>query len=342
MQANWWKLLSVFLILFSLIIGLYFPLTTSVVEVSPTYVNPGKNSIKIKGYNANFENNNIKVWIENNSNKYCADNLQVTDKNNIIASFNLPAATDAKFFDIKISSENDGNLMYANAFSAKDFGTIGIDTAVVNNCNIVSFADKPQGATFPNQPILNETIRNLYFHVPFWFSMMTIMLFSFISSIQFLSNGNIFYHYKSLESVKVGLFFCVLGLLSGSVWARFTWGAWWIGDPRLNGAAITFLIYIAYYILQSSIVDKFKAARVAAVYNIFAFCMLILFLMVLPRMTDSLHPGVGGNPAFSQYDLDNTMRLVFYPAVLGWIIFGFWIYNLRYRIALLIHKQEND
>jgi heme exporter protein C len=70
--------------------------------------------------------------------------------------------------------------------------------------------------------------------------------------------------------------------------------------------------------------EEQKRGRVAAVYNIFAFVLLMVFLMVYPRLNkvDSLHPGNGGNPAFSGYDLNSSMRLVFYPAVIGWIIIG--------------------
>ena len=67
----------------------------------------------------------------------------------------------------------------------------------------------------------------------------------------------------------------------------------------------------------------------------------IVFIGVLPRMTDSLHPGNGGNPAFGNYDLDSNMRLVFYPAVIGWILIGSWIAQLRFRIKLLEINQEN-
>jgi heme exporter protein C len=112
-----------------------------------------------------------------------------------------------------------------------------------------------------------------------------------------------------------------------------------VNDPRLNGAAIAVLIYLAYFVLKSSVNDEAKAARLGAVYNIFAFVMMLVFVMVLPRMTDSLHPGVGGNPAFSQYDLDDNMRLVFYPAVLGWIGVSFWIYQIRERMTRLSLKK---
>jgi heme exporter protein C len=69
--------------------------------------------------------------------------------------------------------------------------------------------------------------------------------------------------------------------------------------------------------------------------------MMIVFIGILPRMTDSLHPGNGGNPAFGNYDLDSNMRLVFYPAVLGWILLGIWISQLRFRIkSIEINKEK--
>jgi heme exporter protein C len=54
---------------------------------------------------------------------------------------------------------------------------------------------------------------------------------------------------------------------------------------------------------------------------------------------DSLHPGNGGNPAFSSYDLDKNMRLVFYPAVIGWIMIGLWIANIAIRTSILRYNQ---
>ena len=63
--------------------------------------------------------------------------------------------------------------------------------------------------------------------------------------------------------------------------------------------------------------------------------MMIVFIGIIPRMNDSLHPGNGGNSGFGQLDLDNQLRLVFYPAVIGWILIGTWIASLRYRLKVL-------
>jgi heme exporter protein C len=193
----------------------------------------------------------------------------------------------------------------------------------------------------PRLDILNETIRNLYYHVPMWFAMLFIMTISFVQSILALSKNDLKNDTRACNAALIGVFFSIPGLLTGSLWAKYTWGTWWIQDPKLNGVALSILIYLAYFILRSSIDDELKKARISAVYNIFAFVMLNVFVMVLPRLTDSLHPGNGGNPAFGKYDeIDNNMRLVFYPAVAGWILFSYWLFEIKNRISVIKSKID--
>lgn len=194
----------------------------------------------------------------------------------------------------------------------------------------------------PRLDILNETIRSLYFHVPIWFAMLFLMGVSVYSSIMYLGSNKIRKDIIAVETAHTGIVFSVLGILTGMLWARYTWGTWWTTDTKLNGVAITFLIYTAYFILRSSIEDEQKKARISAIYNIFAFVMMIVFIMILPRMSASLHPGNGGNPAFGKFDLDNTMRLVFYPACIAWIMIGCWIAQLRIRMGVLSKKILYD
>jgi heme exporter protein C len=195
----------------------------------------------------------------------------------------------------------------------------------------------------PALPVLNESIRNLYFHVPMWFAMMAILFVSLWFSIKYLSKSNIQDDIVANQAAQIGMLAGTLGLLTGSVWAKHTWLAWWVPDPKLNGSAITMLIYLAYFILRGSIDEEQKKARISGVYNIFAFIMLIVFLMIIPRMTDSLHPGNGGNPGFGGYDLDNNMKMVFYPAVIGWILLFVWIFTIKVRIEKLKRKTlTND
>ncbi|MDP4601704.1 MAG: cytochrome c biogenesis protein [Schleiferiaceae bacterium] len=190
-------------------------------------------------------------------------------------------------------------------------------------------------STVPALPIVNETIRNLYYHVPMWFTMISLMGASFGYSIGALQSNSLEKDRAAAAFSEVALVFAAAGLLTGMLWAKFTWGAFWTPDPKLNGTAITILIYLAYFVLRGSVDDPEKRLRLSATYNIFAFVLMLVFIMVLPRLTDSLHPGNGGNPAFGAYDLDNTMRLVFYPAVVGWILVGFWMARLRARLENL-------
>jgi len=169
----------------------------------------------------------------------------------------------------------------------------------------------------PRLDILNETIRNLYFHVPMWFTMILLFAGAFYYSIKYLRTGNLKDDVYALQFTNTGIFFSIIGMLTGMEWAQYTWGAAWSNDPKELGTALSMLIYFAYIILRGGLKDDEKRAKISAVYNIFAFAMLIPLIFVLPRMVDSLHPGNGGNPAFKQYDLDKYMRIVFYPAVAG-------------------------
>ncbi len=189
----------------------------------------------------------------------------------------------------------------------------------------------------PRLIILNESIRVLYYHVPMWFAMITMMLLSLIFSIRALGDkpGA---DLRASEFAQTGFLLASLGLLTGMVWANATWGSFWTNDPKLNGTAVTMLIYLAYFVLRNSVEDPAKKARLAGVYNIFAFVMMIVFIGILPRMTDSLHPGNGGNPGFNQYDLNSDMRPIFYAAVIGWILIGTWISHLRIRFKSLNHE----
>ncbi len=192
----------------------------------------------------------------------------------------------------------------------------------------------------PRLAILNETIRVLYFHVPMWFGMIIILTASMVYAIKFLSADDPKLDHLSVELANVGVLFGVLGILTGMLWANYTWGAPWSNDPQQNAAAIGLLIYFAYFILRGSLQDEQQRARISAIYNIFAYAALIPLLFILPRLTDSLHPGSGGNPGFNAYDLDSNLRFVFYPAVVGWTLLGCWITSIRYRMRRIKETLE--
>lgn len=190
-------------------------------------------------------------------------------------------------------------------------------------------------APVPTLPIINETIRILYYHLPMWFTMFTLYFISVVYSIRYLASGKTEHDLVAVESVNVGILFCFLGLGSGMIWGNYSWGDPWPNDAKLNGSAIATLMYLAYLVLRNALEEEQKRGKISAIYNIFAFPVMIVLMYILPKTTDSLHPGSGGNSGFGDFDMDGAMRAVLYPASLGWILMGLWLAQIRYRIRKL-------
>ncbi len=201
----------------------------------------------------------------------------------------------------------------------------------------------------PRVMILNETVRNIYFHVGMWFSMMTLYTISVVHAVKYLNKTNLTSDIRSRQYAAVGTVFGILGYATGAIWMSFTWadpnnpavasfGAL-AKEPKLIGAAIALLIYFAYFVLRGSITDIDKRARIGAVYNIFAFAFLFPSIWIIPRLMESLHPGGEGNPALNYKDVDPRMMPVLYPAWIGWIMLGVWITSLKIRLGILKEKK---
>jgi len=202
----------------------------------------------------------------------------------------------------------------------------------------------------PTLPLLQETIRNLYFHVCMWFAMMILFTVSVVYSVKYLRNLNLVHDVYARNFAVVAMVMGLLGYATGAIWASYTWAdpnkplinsfSTIARDPKLIGAAIALLVYFAYLILRDAVSDIDKRARISAVYNIFAYAILFPAIWILPRILPSLHPGNDGNPALDvKNDISSSMRIVFYPAVIGWTLLGVWIATLKIRMQLLSHKK---
>lgn len=203
-------------------------------------------------------------------------------------------------------------------------------------CTVLIFYTLIGGLLFevPHKKILNETIRNIYFHVPMWFGMMVLFTTSIVYSIRYLRKPDLVLDIHAVAYARTGMIFGILGLVTGAMWANYTWGKAWSNDIKQIGAAMALLIYGAYFVLRNSITDIDKRAKVGAVYNIFAYAMLFPALWIVPRLVESLHPGGAGNPGADPRDMDARMRFIFWlGAVPGFILLGLWMTNLiiRYR-----------
>lgn len=215
----------------------------------------------------------------------------------------------------------------------------------------------------PQKALWGQTGRNIFYHVPMWFAMLVLMFMSVYYSIRLLRELDpdrerqadpLKLDIQAREAARVGVLFNILGLITGILWSRVTWnaatisgwsfGAWWGWDPIQVSALISLLIYLAYFLLRSSFSEPEQRARIAAVYNIFAAATLIPLFYIIPRILPGLHPtsadsgNKGGNFVGT---MDATGKLVFWPAVLGFILLGIWIYSQRNRIEQLKWRLDN-
>jgi heme exporter protein C len=201
----------------------------------------------------------------------------------------------------------------------------------------------------PDLPALEETSRNLFFHVGMWMAMMTLFTVSVVNSIRYLRTFDLKYDIYARQYAVVGIVFALLGYATGAIWMSYTWadpnnplfqsfGAL-AREPKLIGAAIAILIYFAYLVLRDSISDMDKRARISGVYNIFAYAMLFPSIWIIPRLLPSLHPGQEGNPAMNFNDVIPEMRFVELPAFIGWALLGVWITTLKIRLSLWKEKR---
>jgi len=344
-NGMWWKFLGVALIIYSIIAGIMVPLKPDITGNAPTQAKVGQRvSIEITGYNTDFrQSDQIRAWLKDtDGNLLQASAYAVIDQNHVRAIFQLPpylvSIDKVVPLAIILDHPRDGAMTMSSALfvsqdehdlaQAKTFWSATLP-------NDLKIYDK---FSFPNQNILYESIRNLFYHVPMWFAMIAILATAVFWSIKFLMNPQEHrFDHRAMAYTDVGVLLGMLGLATGALWAKFAWGEYWSWDIKQTTSAIAMLIYIAYFILRNAIEDEDRRGRVAAVFNIFAFAALIPLIFVVPRAMESLHPGNGGNPGLGVDDLDNTMRMVFYPAIIGWILISIWISNVRARILDLHH-----
>lgn len=338
----WWKILSVLLVLYALVVGMLVPLKPGIAYVSPETAKSGDTlRLTLHGYNTFYTRSRaeeIRVWLQYDSAQaVLGQNLAVLNDTTLKATFVLPAElprpTPSVMLNAILDHPSDGVSLLPDAVE------VVRDTTARSNAswtqNPVGDLNIKKNLSFPYRNVLYESIRNTFYHVPMWFALLFLFAASVWHSLMFLKKRNLDSDRKAAAYAESGLLFGLMGLVTGMLWAQYTWGAAWSNDIKQLMTAVALLIYLAYFILRQSFDEPEKGARLSAVYNIFAFASLIPLIYIVPRMFASLHPGSGGNIAMGSEDLDNTMRMVFYPAILGFTGIGFWLAQLRVRAKRL-------
>lgn len=196
---------------------------------------------------------------------------------------------------------------------------------------------------FPNIPGLGEKIRIIFFHVPIaWLSVVAFMTATAFG-IKYLRRRNPDDDAKSAAALQLGMVFCVLATITGSIWAKFSWGSFWNWDPRETSIFVLLLIYGSLFALRSAIENEEKRARLSAVYSIIAFLTVPFLVFIMPRIMIGLHPGSANDEISGpvvNFKMDLNMQVIFYLSIIAFTILYFWIWTIRYKIIILSEKSS--
>ena len=140
------------------------------------------------------------------------------------------------------------------------------------------------------QQIIGESSRIFYYHIPQAWICVIAFAVAMVYSVKYLRTKNIADDDKASSAAALGLIFCILATLSGSIFAKVTWGSFWNWDPRETSIFFILLLYTAYLALRGSIEGDEKRARLSAIYSVLAFVAVPFLIFVVPRMYATLHP----------------------------------------------------
>jgi heme exporter protein C len=191
----------------------------------------------------------------------------------------------------------------------------------------------------PAQGFLGESSRIVFFHVPCAWTASLAFLVAAGYSIAYLASRNPWHDDVAAASVKLGLLFAILALVTGSLFAKIMWGAYWNWDPRESSFLLLLFLYAAYLFLRAAIEDPERRARLSAAYALFAAVLMPFLVFVAPRVTQSLHPQTVINPQ-GKILMDTPTKVVFFGGLVGFSALFLWMLSLESRVARMARQQN--
>lgn len=194
---------------------------------------------------------------------------------------------------------------------------------------------------FPYIPGLEEKAKIIFFHVPTAWLAVIAFLMAMVYGIKYLRHQNLDDDSKSQSALQLGMVFCILATVTGSIWAKFTWGAFWHWDPRETSIFILLLIYGSLFALRSAIESDDKRARLSAVYSIIAFLTVPFFIFIMPRIMTGLHPGSANDDNAGpvvDFKMNGNMMLVFYISLAAFTVLYAWLWKINYKSIIIKDK----
>jgi heme exporter protein C len=167
----------------------------------------------------------------------------------------------------------------------------------------------------PNEADQGFIQKIFYLHVPLAIVALCGFVAGGVYGIRYLRSGDRAHDLRSYVAIHLSLILAVGALVTGSIWAKASWGHWWLWDePTLVSFLIVFLLYACYQPLRFSIEDPERQARYAAVFSIIAGAFVPLNFMAVRAAQSLAHPRVLTTTGGS---MPGSMRLTFVVSLVG-------------------------
>jgi len=191
----------------------------------------------------------------------------------------------------------------------------------------------------PTEVVMGEVQRVFYFHVATaWVALLGFIAAGF-AGLAYLATKEIKWDIYEVAAVEISTVFFLLAIILGSIWARPVWNTWWTWDPRLTTAAVTELIYIAYFMLRQGIENPEMRARIAAVYTLLGMASAPITFFAI-RMYRTIHPVVVGAGQGESLPLTPEMKVAFFFALFAFSVIFVDLFWNRIRMGRLQEKVE--
>jgi len=193
----------------------------------------------------------------------------------------------------------------------------------------------------PADKFIGESSRIVFFHVPTAWVAVLAFLISCVASVMYLRRRDPRDDIRAAVSAGLGLLFAVLATVTGAVFARIMWGAYWNWDPRQTSIVILMLIYGAYFALRGAVPDPERRASLAAVYAILAFVTVPFLVFVVPRIYWSLHPdSIINTRGVNEFDSRHTQVLM--ASLAGFTGLFVWLYTIGCRVETIRQRRQQE
>jgi heme exporter protein C len=191
----------------------------------------------------------------------------------------------------------------------------------------------------PVEKTMGVSQKIFYLHLPCAFSAFLGFFLCFLGSIRYLLDRDLRHDRLGASAAEVGVIFTTLVLVTGSMWGRATWGAWWVWDARLTTTAVLWCIYLGYLVLRANVEDRERRARASAVVGIVGFADVPLVYLSI-RLWPTMHPGpVLLGPEGSGLP-DPRMKLALALSSVALLAVASWLLYLRVEVAKLREESE--